>query len=110
MRFVGSRIARGIGADTWPRLHEDRDPGPTCCYCAGRLQRAWLGHPVLFQRMLAQQSSSGGARMVVIRSAPDDTAGDADLFLGLKAPAPDTACLRDCGAPPAETGELARGL
>src|SRR6202030_2290725 len=49
---------------------------------------AWC-HPVLFQRMLANKQTRG-ARIVVIDPRRTDTAGDADLFLGLK-PGTDTA-------------------
>ena len=53
---------------------------------------AWC-HPVLFQRMLANKQARG-ARIVVIDPRRTDTAGDADLFLGLK-PGTDTALF--CG-------------
>src|SRR6266436_6799091 len=43
---------------------------------------AWC-HPVLFQRMLANKQKRG-ARMVVIDPRRTDTAGDAELFLGLR--------------------------
>src|SRR6201991_661733 len=50
---------------------------------------AIAAHPVLFQRMLKNRQERG-ARMIVIDPRRTDTAGDVDLFLGLK-PGTDTA-------------------
>jgi assimilatory nitrate reductase catalytic subunit len=64
---------------------------------------AWC-HPVLFQRMLANKLERG-ARIVVIDPRRTDTAGDADLFLGLK-PGTDTALFSGLLVQLADTGAL----
>jgi assimilatory nitrate reductase catalytic subunit len=64
---------------------------------------AWC-HPVLFQRMLANKQARG-ARMVVIDPRRTDTAGDADLFLGLK-PGTDTALFSGLLVALADSGAL----
>jgi assimilatory nitrate reductase catalytic subunit len=64
---------------------------------------AWC-HPVLFQRMLANKQRRG-ARIVVIDPRRTDTAGDADLFLGLK-PGTDTALFSGLLVQLADTGAL----
>jgi assimilatory nitrate reductase catalytic subunit len=66
---------------------------------------AWC-HPVLFQRMLANKQRRG-ARIVVIDPRRTDTAGDADLFLGVK-PGTDTALFSGLLAHLADTGALNR--
>jgi assimilatory nitrate reductase catalytic subunit len=66
---------------------------------------AWC-HPVLFQRMLANKLERG-ARIVVIDPRRTDTAGDADLFLGLK-PGTDTALFSGLLAHLADHGALDR--
>src|SRR6201992_1455230 len=77
---------RAFGADTVPGCYEDLDEADLLVFTGSNA--AWC-HPVLFQRMLANKQSRG-ARMVVIDPRRTDTAGDADLFLGIK-PGTDTA-------------------
>src|SRR5204862_246319 len=77
---------RAFGADTVPGCYEDLDEADLLILVGSNA--AWC-HPVLFQRMLANKQKRG-ARMVVIDPRRTDTAGDADLFLGLK-PGTDTA-------------------
>ena len=67
---------------------------------------AWC-HPVLFQRMLANKQKRG-ARIVVIDPRRTDTAGDADLFLGLK-PGTDTALFSGLLVHLADSGALDPG-
>jgi assimilatory nitrate reductase catalytic subunit len=76
---------RAFGADTVPGCYEDLDEGDLLVLIGSNA--AWC-HPVLFQRMLANKQKRG-ARIVVIDPRRTDTAGDADLFLGLK-PGTDT--------------------
>jgi assimilatory nitrate reductase catalytic subunit len=78
--------SRAFGADTVPGCYEDLDEADLLVLVGSNA--AWC-HPVLFQRMLANKQSRG-ARIVVIDPRRTDTAGDADLFLGLK-PGTDTA-------------------
>src|SRR6201999_397273 len=61
----------------------------------------------LFQRMLANKQKRG-ARIVVIDPRRTDTAGDADLFLGLK-PGTDTALFSGLLVHLADSGALDRG-
>jgi assimilatory nitrate reductase catalytic subunit len=77
---------RAFGADTVPGCYQDLDEADLLVLIGSNA--AWC-HPVLFQRMLANKQKRG-ARMVVIDPRRTDTAGDADLFLGLK-PGTDTA-------------------
>jgi assimilatory nitrate reductase catalytic subunit len=77
---------RAFGADTVPGCYEDLDQADLLVLVGSNA--AWC-HPVLFQRMLANKQARG-ARIVVIDPRRTDTAGDADLFLGLK-PGTDTA-------------------
>jgi assimilatory nitrate reductase catalytic subunit len=77
---------RAFGADTVPGCYEDLDEADLLVLVGSNA--AWC-HPVLFQRMLANKLKRG-ARIVVIDPRRTDTAGDADLFLGLK-PGTDTA-------------------
>jgi len=77
---------RAFGADTVPGCYEDLDEADLLVLVGSNA--AWC-HPVLFQRMLANKQGRG-ARIVVIDPRRTDTAGDADLFLGLK-PGTDTA-------------------
>ncbi len=77
---------RAFGADTVPGCYEDLDEADLLVLTGSNA--AWC-HPVLFQRMLANKQKRG-ARIVVIDPRRTDTAGDADLFLGLK-PGTDTA-------------------
>ena len=81
---------RAFGADTVPGCYEDLDEADLLVLVGSNA--AWC-HPVLFQRMLANKQQRG-ARIVVIDPRRTDTAGDADLFLGLK-PGTDTALF--CG-------------
>ncbi len=77
---------RAFGADTVPGCYEDLDQADLLVLVGSNA--AWC-HPVLFQRMLANKQQRG-TRIVVIDPRRTDTAGDADLFLGLK-PGTDTA-------------------
>src|SRR4030081_2238828 len=77
---------RAFGADTVPGCYEDLDEADLLVLIGSNA--AWC-HPVLFQRILANKQKRG-ARIVVIDPRRTDTAGDADLFLGVK-PGPDTA-------------------
>jgi assimilatory nitrate reductase catalytic subunit len=77
---------RAFGADTVPGCYDDLDEADLLVLVGSNA--AWC-HPVLFQRMLANKLARG-ARIVVIDPRRTDTAGDADLFLGLK-PGTDTA-------------------
>src|ERR1700690_1948957 len=77
---------RAFGADTVPGCYQDLDEADLLVLVGSNA--AWC-HPVLFQRMLANKQRRG-ARIVVIDPRRTETAGDADLFLGLK-PGADTA-------------------
>jgi assimilatory nitrate reductase catalytic subunit len=77
---------RAFGADTVPGCYDDLDEADLLVLIGSNA--AWC-HPVLFQRMLANKQKRG-ARIVVIDPRRTETAGDADLFLGLK-PGTDTA-------------------
>src|ERR1700688_1905061 len=77
---------RAFGADTVPGCYEDLDEADLLVLVGSNA--AWW-HPFLFQRMAANKQKRG-ARIVVIDPRRTDTAGDADLFLGLK-PGTDTA-------------------
>src|ERR1700749_2242398 len=77
---------RAFGADTVPGCYEELDEAELLVLVGSNA--AWC-HPVLYQRMLANRQARG-ARMVVIDPRRTDTAGDAELFLGLK-PGTDTA-------------------
>src|SRR5207253_8067862 len=92
---------RAFGADTVPGCYEDLDEADLLVLVGSNA--AWC-HPVLFQRMLANKQQRG-ARMVVIDPRRTDTAGDADLFLGLK-PGTDTALFAGLLVHLADTGML----
>src|SRR5260221_5103318 len=92
---------RGFGADTVPGCYEDLDQADLLVLVGSNA--AWC-HPVLFQRMLANKQQRG-ARIVVIDPRRPDTAGDADLFLGLK-PGTDTALCSGLLVHRAESGAL----
>ena len=92
---------RGFGADTVPGCYEDLDQADLLVLVGSNA--AWC-HPVLFQRMLANKLERG-ARIVVIDPRRTDTAGDADLFLGLK-PGTDTALFSGLLVHLAEAGAL----
>jgi assimilatory nitrate reductase catalytic subunit len=94
---------RAFGADTVPGNYEDLDEADLLVLVGSNA--AWC-HPVLFQRMLANKQTRG-ARMVVIDPRRTDTAGDADLFLGLK-PGTDTALFSGLLVYLADTGALDR--
>jgi assimilatory nitrate reductase catalytic subunit len=94
---------RAFGADTVPGCYEDLDEADLLVLVGSNA--AWC-HPVLFQRMLVNKVERG-ARIVVIDPRRTDTAGDADLFLGLK-PGTDTALFSGLLAYLAETGALDR--
>ena len=81
---------RAFGADTVPGCYEDLDAADLLVLVGSNA--AWC-HPVLYQRMLANKQTRG-ARIVVIDPRRTETAGEADLFLGLK-PGTDTALF--CG-------------
>jgi assimilatory nitrate reductase catalytic subunit len=92
---------RAFGADTVPGCYEDLDAADLLVLVGSNA--AWC-HPVLFQRMLANKLKRG-ARIVVIDPRRTDTAGDADLFLGLK-PGTDTALFSGLLVHLADTGAL----
>jgi assimilatory nitrate reductase catalytic subunit len=92
---------RAFGADTVPGCYEDLDEADLLVLIGSNA--AWC-HPVLFQRMLANKQKRG-ARIVVIDPRRTDTAGDADLFLGLK-PGTDTALFSGLLVHLADTGAL----
>jgi assimilatory nitrate reductase catalytic subunit len=92
---------RAFGADTVPGCYDDLDTADLLVLVGSNA--AWC-HPVLFQRMLANKQARG-ARIVVIDPRRTDTAGDADLFLGLK-PGTDTALFSGLLAHLAEAGAL----
>ncbi len=94
---------RAFGADTVPGCYEDLDEADLLVLVGSNA--AWC-HPVLFQRMLANKQARG-ARIVVIDPRRTDTAGDADLFLGLK-PGTDTALFSGLLAHLADNGALDR--
>jgi assimilatory nitrate reductase catalytic subunit len=77
---------RAFGADTVPGCYEDLEQADLLVLVGSNA--AWC-HPVLYQRMLANKQKRG-ARFVVIDPRRTDTAGEAELFLGLK-PGTDTA-------------------
>jgi assimilatory nitrate reductase catalytic subunit len=92
---------RAFGADTVPGCYEDLDEADLLVLVGSNA--AWC-HPVLFQRMLANKQRRG-ARIVVIDPRRTDTAGDADLFLGIK-PGTDTALFSGLLAYLADNGAL----
>jgi len=94
---------RAFGADTVPGTYEDLDEADLLVLVGSNA--AWC-HPVLFQRMLANKQGRG-ARIVVIDPRRTDTAGDADLYLGLK-PGTDTALFCGLLAYLADAGALNR--
>src|ERR1700680_2575836 len=94
---------RAFGADTVPGCYEDLDAADLLVLVGSNA--AWC-HPVLFQRMLANKQRRG-ARIVVIDPRRTDTAGDADLFLGLK-PGTDTALFSGLLVHLADSGALDR--
>jgi assimilatory nitrate reductase catalytic subunit len=94
---------RAFGADTVPGCYEDLDEADLLVLVGSNA--AWC-HPVLFQRMLANRQTRG-ARIVVIDPRRTDTAGDADLFLGLK-PGSDTALFSGLLVHLADNGVLDR--
>jgi assimilatory nitrate reductase catalytic subunit len=77
---------RAFGADTVPGCYEDLDEADLLVLVGSNA--AWC-HPILYQRMLANKQKRR-ARMVVIDPRRTDSAGEADLYLGLK-PGTDTA-------------------
>src|SRR6266436_7088858 len=92
---------RAFGADTVPGSYEDLDQADLLVLVGSNA--AWC-HPVLFQRMV-QNKRKRGARIVVIDPRRTDTAGDADLFLGLK-PGTDTVLFSGLLVHLAENGAL----
>ena len=94
---------RAFGADTVPGCYEDLDEADLLVLVGSNA--AWC-HPVLFQRMLANKQNRG-ARIVVIDPRRTETAGDADLFLGLK-PGTDTALFSGLLTHLADNGALDR--
>jgi assimilatory nitrate reductase catalytic subunit len=95
---------RAFGADTVPGCYEDLDEADLLVLVGSNA--AWC-HPVLFQRMLVNKQKRG-ARIVVIDPRRTDTAGDADLFLGLK-PGTDTALFSGLLVHLADNGALDSG-
>jgi assimilatory nitrate reductase catalytic subunit len=94
---------RAFGADTVPGCYQDLDEADLLVLIGSNA--AWC-HPVLFQRMLANKQKRG-ARIIVIDPRRTDTAGDADLFLGLK-PGTDTALFSGLFVHLADIGALDR--
>jgi assimilatory nitrate reductase catalytic subunit len=94
---------RAFGADTVPGCYEDLDQADLLVLVGSNA--AWC-HPVLFQRMLTNKLERG-ARIVVIDPRRTDTAGDADLYLGLK-PGTDTALFSGLLVYLADNGALDR--
>ncbi|HLX15029.1 MAG TPA: molybdopterin-dependent oxidoreductase [Bradyrhizobium sp.] len=92
---------RAFGADTVPGIYEDLDEADLLVLVGSNA--AWC-HPVLFQRMLANKQRQG-ARIVVIDPRRTDSAGDADLFLGVR-PGTDTALFCGLLVHLAQTGAL----
>jgi assimilatory nitrate reductase catalytic subunit len=92
---------RAFGADTVPGCYEDLDEADLLVLVGSNA--AWC-HPVLFQRMVANKLERG-ARIVVIDPRRTETAGDADLYLGLK-PGTDTALFSGLLVHLADTGAL----
>jgi assimilatory nitrate reductase catalytic subunit len=92
---------RAFGADTVPGCYDDLDAADLMVLVGSNA--AWC-HPVLFQRMLANQQTRG-ARIVVIDPRRTDTATEADLHLGLK-PGADTALFCGLLAHLADAGAL----
>jgi assimilatory nitrate reductase catalytic subunit len=92
---------RAFGTDTVPGCYEDLDQADLLVLTGSNA--AWC-HPVLFQRMLANKQKRG-ARIVVIDPRRTDTAGDADLFLGVK-PGTDTALFSGLLVHLADSGAL----
>src|ERR1700754_4961524 len=95
---------RAFGADVVPGNYEDLDKADLIILVGSNA--AWC-HSVLFQRMLANKQKRG-ARIVVIDPRRTDTAGDADLFLGLK-PGTDTALFSGLLVHLSENGALDTG-
>src|SRR5664279_6035089 len=77
---------RAFGANTVPGCYEDLDQADLLVLVGSNA--AWC-HPVLYQRMVANQRNRG-AKIVVIDPRRTASAEDADLFLAL-APGMDTA-------------------
>jgi assimilatory nitrate reductase catalytic subunit len=77
---------RAFGSDTVPGTYADLDEADLIVLVGSNA--AWC-HPVLFQRMVGNQSARG-AKIVVIDPRRTATAADADLFLPI-APGMDTA-------------------
>src|SRR6516164_2645354 len=94
---------RAFGADIVPCTYEDIDSADLLVLVGSNA--AWC-HPVLFQRMIANQQTRG-ARMIVIDPRRTDTAEEAELFLGLK-PGTDTALFAGLLVHLAESGALDR--
>jgi assimilatory nitrate reductase catalytic subunit len=92
---------RAFGADTVPGCYEDLDEADLLVLVGSNA--AWC-HPVLFQRMIANKLERG-ARIVVIDPRRTETAGDSDLYLGLK-PGTDTALFSGLLVHLADTGAL----
>ena len=95
---------RAFGTDTVPGCYDDLDQADLLVLVGSNA--AWC-HPVLYQRMVANKQKRG-ARIVVIDPRRTDTAGDADLFLGLK-PGTDTALFSGLLAHLADNGALDSG-
>jgi len=95
---------RAFGADTVPGCYEDLEEADLLVLVGSNA--AWC-HPVLYQRMLANKQKRG-ARMVVIDPRRTDSAGEADLFLGVK-PGADTALFSGLLAHLADNGALDKG-
>src|SRR6186713_2771048 len=95
---------RAFGADTVPGCYDDLDDADLLVLVGSNA--AWC-HPVLYQRMLVNKQKRG-ARIVVIDPRRTDTAGEAELFLGLK-PGTDTALFSGLLVHLADSGALDHG-
>jgi assimilatory nitrate reductase catalytic subunit len=94
---------RAFGADTVPGAYEDLDQADLLVLVGSNA--AWC-HPVLFQRMLRNRQERG-ARIVVVDPRRTETAGDIDLFLGVR-PGTDTALFSGLLVHLADNGALDR--
>src|ERR1700710_3198589 len=94
---------RAFGTDTVPGCYDDLDEADLLVLVGSNA--AWC-HPGVFQAMLVNKQNRG-ARMVVIDPRRTDTAGEADLFLGLK-PGTDTALFSGLLVQLADSGVLDR--
>lgn len=72
---------RAFGADAVPCSYEDLEEADLVVLAGSNA--AWC-HPILYQRIAAQQSTSAGKKLVVIDPRRTASCSDADLHLALK--------------------------